>query len=412
MSFMVAKNADWQRESDVIFAVAAAANEAIKKFGKDKVINSTLGSLFEDDGTITAFPSVLEEFRTLPKEEIVPYAQISGEKDYLDKVPEALFGEYKPQAFIRAVATPGGTGAVRHCIWAYAGEGDTVIAADWHWKPYETICAEFNRKFKTFDLYTEDFQFNFNSYKASVNEALNEGDRIVTIINSPANNPTGYSLTDEEWDELLSFLKEKTEDTNKKITLLVDVAYIEFAGENNEQKKFFTKFTKLPKNLFVFVAYSMSKGYAMYGMRSGAAVGISSYEEVTEEFFYSLSHSNRANWSNGVRAAQKIMVRLMNDEKKKALYMSDIKKAQKMLKKRADAFVSAAEEAGLVMLPYRGGFFISIPTDKSKLIAKKLEEQNIFVLPLSKGIRFAICAVDEEKCKLGALKIKEAMNSL
>lgn len=406
---MIQEQARWPKESDQIFAAAQRANEAIEKYGRDNVINSTLGSLFEDDGTITAFPSVLDEFRNLPDRDIVAYAQIAGEKDFLEAVPKALFGPYRPKAHIRVVATPGGTGAVRHCIWSYLGEGDIVVIPDWHWKPYETICEEFNRKYNIFELYDEDLNFNIKSYKRAIDEALKSSKRVVSVINSPANNPTGYSLSDSEWDEVLEFLKEKTSDGTKKITLLVDVAYIEFAGEDDEQKKFFKKFTDLPENLFVLVAYSMSKGYTVYGMRSGAAVGISSSEDVVEEFFYSLSHANRANWSNGVRSAQKVMANLMNDEEKKKKYEADILKAKKMLRRRADAFVNTAKEVGLKILPYRGGFFISIPTDNAKEIAGKLEKQNLFLIPLKKGLRFAVCAVSEEKCIKAARLIKEAI---
>ena len=35
----------------------------------------------------------------------------------------------------------------------------------------------------------------------------------------------------------------------------------------------------------------MSKGFTAYGMRMGAAIGISSNEDIAEEFYFSLLHS-------------------------------------------------------------------------------------------------------------------------
>jgi len=37
-----------------------------------------------------------------------------------------------------------------------------------------------------------------------------------------------------------------------------------------------------------------------------------------------------------------------------------------MLRKRAGAFVEASKEAGLEILPYRDGFFVSIPCKDAK----------------------------------------------
>ena len=52
----------------------------------------------------------------------------------------------------------------------------------------------------------------------------------------------------------------------------------------------------------------------------GATICISSDEEIAEEFYYSCLHSNRANWSNGTRAAMEIMTHIAKDPEKTKAY--------------------------------------------------------------------------------------------
>lgn len=222
-------------------------------------------------------------------------------------------------------------------------------------------------------------------------KSLENKDRLVSIINSPGNNPTGYSLSDEEWDEVIKTCQDFAK-KGKKITLIVDVAYIEYAG-SGKQKEFFEKFTDLDPNFFVIVAYSMSKSHTAYGLRSGAAIGISSKKEIIEEFENSLAHSARCNWSNGVHAPQLILKELEDD---KEGYKKELEDLRLMLEKRAEIFVREALAKNLEMIPYFGGFFTFIPTDKAFEIAENLEKENIFTIPQAKGIRVAICATNEK----------------
>ena len=407
---MVGSHAVWPHEDDPIFGLAKRAGEAKEKFGKEKVIDSTLGSLVDDDGNLICFDSVYDELKNLPNSEIAAYAQVAGQGDFLESVIEVLFKEYKPEGHIRAVATPGGTGAVRHGIWNYTEPGDTFIVGDWYWSPYQTMADEFERKLKIYPFFNEKGGYNVEAFKENFNSIIDSQKRVLTIFNTPANNPTGYSISDEEWDEILEIIKEKAKDKENKITILLDVAYIDYAG--NDRRSFFKKFGNLPDNIFVMIAFSMSKGYTMYGMRSGAAIGISSNESIADEFYYSLSHANRSNWSNGVRGAMKVLTNLYRDKDKKAKYEAELESIRKLLVDRAKAFVDASKEVGLVTLPYRDGFFVTIPCENSKDVSEELIKDNLFAVPLKKGLRFAVCAVSKEKCAKSPALIKKALDKI
>ena len=378
---------------DLAFAINAKVKDAQKKFGKENVINAVLGTLADDEGNIIALDSVYNRLETMDRSLIASYAPIEGEKAFRETVLDLLFGDYKPDANLAAVSTPGGTGAIRNGIFSYADLGDPVICHDYFWQPYQKMCNEFSRDFRTYNFFTKDFSFDLDAYKACQDEALKDHNRLVSIINSPGNNPTGYSLSDKEWDKVLEISKEAV-NNGKKITLIIDVAYIEFAGDG-EQKKFFKKFHNLPENLFILVAFSMSKAYTAYGLRSGAAVGISSSREIIEEFKSTMATSARVNWSNGVHAPQLILVDLAKDENK-GEYDKELKSLKEMLKERADVFVKEAESHKIDIIPYFGGFFAFIPTKRAFEITEKLEKENIFTIPSAKGIRIALCATNKK----------------
>jgi aromatic-amino-acid transaminase len=409
---MVAGHAKWPKVNDAIFGLAAKAKEAIDKYGKENVIDSTLGALVDDKGDLICLNTVYQELKSMPDAAIAAYAQVAGQPDFLETVPNICFGKYRPDAHIRAVATPGGTGSVRHSIYNYTEPGDSILISDWFWSPYITISEEYGRKATTFELFNSKNEFNMESFKEKFEELLNKQKRLVTILNTPANNPTGYSLSDEEWDEVLNLAKKNAKDPENRIIIVVDCAYIDYAGIGDERRKFFAKFSGLPKNILIIAAFSMSKGYTMYGMRSGAAICISSDEEIAEEFYYSCLHSNRANWSNGTRAAMEIMTRIAKDPEKTKAYEAEVKEAKMMLRKRADAFVKGAKEAGLEILPYRDGFFVSIPCKDAKKASDELIKENLFVVALKKGLRFAVCAVSEEKCKTAPAIIKKVLDRI
>jgi len=149
----------------------------------------------------------------------------------------------------------------------------------------------------------------------------------------------------------------------------------------------------------------------MYGLRLGAIIGMSSNEEIADEFRVSALHSGRANWSNGNRGGMAVVSEIYNNKTLLAEYTKEKNEWKGILRKRAEAFVEAAEVVGLELLPYRDGFFVSLPCDKPYEISAALTEKNLFMVPLGKGIRFAVCAVSEEKCRKAPKIIKEVMDT-
>lgn len=397
-------------EADAVFAALKKANEAIAKYGQDKVVNATIGAITDEQEKFVSLKTVDEYYRKLPSEDLMNYAPIAGLPEYLKAAIDFTFMGYQPEGtYTKAVATPGGSGAIRHAFYNYLEEGQKALIPDWFWGPYRTVAEEHMRGVETYQMFDQDYKFTLVSIKEKSQELLKAQDNLVAVFNTPGHNPTGYSMNADDWAELLDFYKACAKDEKKKITIVLDIAYIDYAGSVEETRGFMKLFKELPANILITFAYSMSKSFTMYGMRSGALVALSSYQDVVEEFFNINSYSSRGVWSNNTRGPQRLLADVHANPQLKAAIDEERKGYYELVVKRADLFLKEAAEVGLKTLPYLGGFFITVPAANPQEAAEKLSKENVFVVPLKKGLRFAICSVPATKIPGVATKTLAAL---
>ncbi|MGI6733269.1 MAG: pyridoxal phosphate-dependent aminotransferase [Anaerovoracaceae bacterium] len=384
---------------DKIFGINKLAQEMIQKVGKEKVINATIGTLLDDDGNLVVLSSVVDVLKQLSPNDFAEYAPIAGIPAYLDAVKKAVFMDHEPSCYMEAVATPGGTGAIHNAIQNYTQRGDIVLTSDWHWGPYNTITQELERKLNIYSLFNEEGGYNIDALKEKLEQILALQDRVLIILNTPSHNPTGYSLTSEDWDRLLNVLKHFTADPSKKIVLLVDIAYLDFAGDAKEARAFFPKLENLPDNLLPLIAFSMSKSYTMYGMRCGALLCLSPNKAIADEFKLVNSFSNRGTWSNGTRSAMVVLSRIFSDPMLLEKVVKERETALSVLLTRGKIFTEAIEKAGLTMCPYHCGFFAIVLCDDPEAVASEAMKEGVFAVPMGKGLRVSIASLSEENCR-------------
>lgn len=406
----VAKHAVGKAAKDNIFGANAAAKAAEAKFGAANVTNATIGAILDEKEQLVTLPTVADKFRSLTNGDYFAYAPISGLPAFLELVQEDCFGASRPEGYIKAVATSGGSGAIHHAMWNYTEEGDTVLTSEWYWGPYKVFCREMGRKLDTYRMLTEDNKFDFASLEAKVTEILAKQDSLLLLLNTPAHNPTGFSLTPEEVGQVIEILK-KAAGTTKKATLCLDVAYIDYAGEREEVRKIFKKLEHLPENIIGLIAYSLSKGYTMYGQRCGALLNVTDSAEQSQEFADVNQYSSRATWSNINRGAMQTLVSILSDPQLKEAIRKERNEYYTIIQKRGDIFTKEAKECGLKMVPYIAGFFLSIPCKNPSAACDKLHADNIFAVPLAKGMRVAVCAIATQKVYGMAAKIKAAIDA-
>lgn len=397
-------------KEDKIFGINNRAKAMIAKEGKEKVVNATLGALLDDKGDLIVLSSVTEVFRNLEPAEFAEYAPIAGTPAFREAVKKDCFRNYEPKGFVEVVAAPGGTGAIKNAVANYADYGTKILFADWFWAPYKSIAEEMGKGFETFTFFNEERKFNTADFGKKVNALLEVQDKLVIIINTPAHNPTGYALTEEDWAGVKAVFENTPAD--KKITLLVDTAYIDFAGDEDVYRSYLPVLEEMPENVLTLIAHSLSKAYTLYGMRCGATVCIAKTKEIAEEFKQVCEFSSRSTWSNCARAPQVILSKIYEDEELKERVYAERKQHRDMLISRAKAFEAAASECGLETVPFDTGFFVSVPCSEPDAVCAKLEEEGIFLIPLAKGIRVSIASVAEDICRMLPARIKAAMDTL
>ncbi|MCL1982025.1 MAG: aminotransferase class I/II-fold pyridoxal phosphate-dependent enzyme [Clostridiales bacterium] len=392
---------------DKIFGINRKAKELEAKIGKDAVVNATIGSLLDDGGKLIVLSSVVEVLKSLDPVDYADYAPIGGTAEFKNAVKKAAFGNFEPDCFTGVVATPGGTGAIRNTISNFSKYGDEILTSDWFWAPYSTIAQEIGRKIATYELFDGNRQFNISSFSEKARELMDRQGRLVVIINTPAHNPTGYSLTVGDWDKVIESLKSVCTG-ERKATILIDAAYIDFAGDAEECRSFLPKLEKLPENILPVIAYSLSKTFTLYGMRSGAMMCLTQNKGIADEFVRVCEFSARGTWSNCPRSAMTVLSRIYADEALLKKVDDERKGYRDMLLRRGKSFESAAKGAGLAIVPFDAGFFASIPCNNPDEIGEKLQKDGIFLVPLAKGLRVSVASISEERCRAIPGKVRDA----
>mgnify|MGYP002105983387 FL=1 len=395
----LAGHAEREYAPDKIFAASQKAKAAIAQFGGDAVINSTLGECLDEDGKLMVLPTVERMIRTMPVEEICSYAPIGGIPGFNEAVQISLFGQVSKRFFVESAPTPGGCGALRHAVWNFLEDGDAMLTTDWFWGPYRNICEEHGRRLETFPMFDEEDRFNCPALEQALGGLLERQNQVLLVLNTPANNPTGYSMTPEEMDRVVEAIRRfGALYPDKKITFCLDVSYIDFDDTFENTRRMFDCIRDMPENSMTLVVFSMSKSYTMCGMRCGALVCLGETKEAAERFKAAMSYSSRSVWSNVVRMAQRILVDINLNPEVKCQADAEREKFRDLISRRGETFYGEAKRVGLKCCPYKHGYFIAIPCKNPAKAAEILCGDNVFVVPQARGLRFSPCAVTTEKC--------------
>lgn len=389
---------------DKVFKSAIKAREAKDKFGDEAVVDATLGTLFDESGTFVAFDSVWTPYESIDKIQKAKYAaSIQGNPGYRDSVYKWLFGEEEMNCEI--CVSPGGAGAISSSMHNFLNPGQSVIKPSQGWGPYKTMAKEFNLNLESYNLF-KDGKFDLIDFKDTLTNVMKKEGKVFVIINDPCHNPTGYTMSGDEWDQVITFVNELSK--NGPVIILNDIAYVDFCP-NLEWKKHFLKYRELNDNVMAIIAFSLSKTFTAYGARIGASVAICNNQDELDKFKDAAIYSARSIWSTCNNSVMELFNQIVNDESLLNDYLNEKQYYIDLLKERADIFVNESKEVGLDLYPFKEGFFATIKVDDNvkEETNIKLQENNIFCVEVDGGLRVALCSVPKRKLKGLAQRIKE-----
>ncbi|WP_281513746.1 pyridoxal phosphate-dependent aminotransferase [Faecalibaculum rodentium] len=394
---------------DTVFAIVNKAKEAKKTYGEDAVTDATIGSLYTEAGELAALDCVFDSLKNLDNKVLASYAAgFTGNPDFRQKVIDWVL-DGNSRLYKEVIATPGGTGAVAMTIQECLDPGQTVVLPEIAWGSYNLMAQMNNLEVAKYSLFDGD-RFNMDSFREVCTKTMEKQGKLVVVINDPCHNPTGYSMTREEWEEVIAFLN----GCSKKcpVVLLNDIAYIDFAFGQKEAKKYFSVFDDISDNMAVVVAFSLSKSMTSYGMRCGAAILMAKNPEIVNQLKTVFEKDARATWSNVNNGAMVMFVDVLDNRLED--YDAERQKYVALLKERSEIFRNEADAAGLAYYPYREGFFVTLSMDNDlrDRYHEALMENNIFTVKVNKGIRVAICSMPVAKVKGLAGHMKEILDEV
>ena len=394
---------------DTVFAIVNKAKEAKKTYGEDAVTDATIGSLYTEAGELAALDCVFDSLKNLDNKVLASYAAgFTGNPDFRQKVIDWVL-DGNSRLYKEVIATPGGTGAVAMTIQECLDPGQTVVLPEIAWGSYNLMAQMNNLEVAKYSLFDGD-RFNMDSFREVCTKTMEKQGKLVVVINDPCHNPTGYSMTREEWEEVIAFLN----GCSKKcpVVLLNDIAYIDFAFGQKEAKKYFSVFDDISDNMAVVVAFSLSKSMTSYGMRCGAAILMAKKQEIVNQLKTEFEKDARATWSNVNNGAMAMFVDVLDNRLED--YDAERQKYVALLKERSEIFRNEADAAGLAYYPYREGFFVTLSMDNDlrDRYHEALMENNIFTVKVNKGIRVAICSMPVAKVKGLAGRMKKILDEV
>lgn len=376
-------------DKDVIFALNAEATR--RKLAGERIVNATIGSLMNDDGTLAILDSVAGLLREVPREEWAAYAPIPGTPQYLEAVIADTFAGHEALGrAATAVATPGGTGALRHALMNYLQSGQKMLTPSFYWGPYQTLCEEHERGLETFSMFGADGQLDVAALDAKLAAQLAGQGRVLLFLNDPCNNPTGYSMRRSEWRQVVERLLAHAD--RGPVTLLVDMAYFLY-GTAEDPRGFMHELTPLLGKVGLLFAWSGSKSFTHYGLRVGALIACEMNDGERAAIQAALAYACRGTWSNCTRGGLWAVTKLLTDPALKGRCDAEREGLKRLLTARVDAFNALARPKGLTYPRYEGGFFVTVFTDDAEGRAATMRGHGVYVVPQKGAVRVALCSV-------------------
>lgn len=377
---------------DILMINTKAKEDAL---AGNKVINGCVGTLRDDDHNLLTFTEVKKVLKDLACS-YLDYAPVVGYKSFKEGVVKWLFD--RPEEILNSKlfsfgATMGGTGALATAFKIAADEDAILIFGDVVWPNYVTIAEKAGVKTERFEVIKDD-KFNFESLEKAIQKTLEKSKKVVVLINDPCENPIGYSFTSEENSKLFKLLEKYNKDSNK-VDLILDIAYVDYAKSHLESLDYAYK----KNNFNMYLTFSGSKSFGIYGIRCGALLAFSNSEENAKNIQGQIAAYSRGTISSPNGQAIGPLGEIMNNPESKKNINEEIRLYRDILISRGKCIVENLNKYNIDFLPYHDGFYITLKTKKSAYeICEKLFEKHIYLAPISDHyIRVAICSVSCEE---------------
>ena len=278
--------------------------EAFRADPRETKIDLGVGVYRNPEGVTPVMRAVkAAEKRIWESQETKAYTGLAGDPAYAAAMRGLILADSVPAERVAAVATPGGTGAVRQGLelMQYADRTATVWLSNPTWPNHPSIVKYLGiptRSYRYFDDATR--AVDFDGMMADLAD-VKRGDLV--LLHGCCHNPTGANLSAGEWGKVADHLEATG------AIPFIDIAYQGF-GDGLEEDAYGTRLlaSRLPE---VIIAASCSKNFGVYRERTGLLMAIAPDAKSRGEAQATLAFLNRQNYSfppdHGARIVQTIL---------------------------------------------------------------------------------------------------------
>lgn len=370
---------------------------------KGTKINATIGAAIEDDGTPMRLESIASKIDLDPSLSF-PYAPSFGRPDLRSKWKEMIY-EKNDKLQGQELSLPVVTSALTHGIsmagYLFMDEGQEVIVPDLFWGNYNlALINAYGAKLSKFNLF-KNGGFDTEALRASL---MSEGEKKVLILNFP-NNPTGYTPTIQEMEDITAVVKEAAE-AGKKIAALTDDAYFGLVFEEGiATQSIFAYLSDLHENVLAVKIDGATKedyvwgfrvGFVTYAIKGGDA-------ELYQALEMKTAGAVRGNISNSSNLSQSLLLHAFEapdyQEQKHSKFV--------IMRTRYEAIKDVLQDDKYAQyftaLPYNSGYFMCVELKKGldgeAIRAILIEKYSIGIINLNNVLRVAFSAMAASDAK-------------
>ncbi|WP_204112948.1 aromatic amino acid transaminase [Shimia biformata] len=260
------------------------------------------------------------ERRLVEEQTTKSYVALAGDPAFSAAMTDLLLADSVDRARIAAIATPGGTGAVRQAFELIKGASPTarVWVSNPTWPNHVSILNHLQIetvKYRYFD--TETRGVDFDGMIEDLNAAT-PGD--VVLLHGCCHNPTGANLNLTQWQSVIDLLNEKG------LIPMIDIAYQGF-GDGLEEDAAATRLvaSSVPECL---IAASCSKNFGVYRERTGMLMAISENADNTAVTQGNLNHLNRQNYSFPPDHGARVVTTILTDDALRADWAAELEETR------------------------------------------------------------------------------------
>lgn len=328
------------------------------------------------------------------------YTGLAGDPAYGDAMIGLVLGDAVARARVAAVATPGGTGAIRQAlelIQMAAPEATVWISAP-TWPNHPSIIRYLGMKmaeYRYFDEATRGVDF---SGMLQDLQGLKAGD--VVLLHGCCHNPTGANLTAAQWDEVIALLKAKA------AVPLVDIAYQGF-GDGLAADAAATRAVAAGMDECL-IAASCSKNFGIYRERTGVLMAVARDTKEAKLAQANLQYLNRQNYSFPPDHGARIVTTILNDPALRADWEAELEEVRNTMlglrKQLADELRQLSNSDRFDFIADHRGMFSRIGTSPDK-VEKMRADAGIYMVSDS---RMNIAGLNSETVPILARAIIDA----